>query len=401
MKYILSFNESINNELFYEISTHDFYSETYGSIELSDKKISDIRKIFKFHSSSIDFKANLGSPSGLTDAIYTMIKIKCKCEPKIIGMRNDGPLYTTTEKIRIYIFVTNDEWYYINSPSNSGSKYYKCDQWDGFISCLTKLIGEMPIVESLLTTDDKLYDLDSIYRDIDSLLLLNESLNISDRIISVLNKVKDLPTSVKRKALLYFVTSLLTVASFHTVYNAILSTRDRDAIEVCQKAKEDIFKDPLEMSCSQKGINHIKKEESLKLKGYKLGDGMITIGWGHAEKTAHSKFKVGQVINKQLAQKLFNKDLEDAENGVKRIFSDWKKRGIDRKVTQDQYDALVSMTFNMGIGSLRTSDMIQCLKRGDYKTAGEEISSTNIMDKFPGLELRREKESKMFLSYLG
>jgi len=244
-------------------------------------------------------------------------------------------------------------------------------------------------------------DLDSIYRDIDSLLLLNESLNISDKITSVLNKVKGLPTSVKRKALLYLVTSLLTVASFHTVYNAILSTRDKDAIEVCQKAKEDVFKDPLQMSCSQKGINHIKKEESLKLKGYKLGDGMVTIGWGHAEKIGHSKFRVGQFITKQLAQKLFDKDLEDAEDGVKRIFSEWKEKGIDRKVTQDQYDALVSMTFNMGIGSLRTSDMIQYLKKGDYRTAGQEITSTNIMDKFPGLELRREKESKMFLSYLG
>jgi len=290
-------------------------------------------------------------------------------------------------KILFCIIKCSDEYYFVKEHgSDLKVTWYKCDQLDGLISFLTERKNKIL--------------LESIYLEIDRLLMLNESIDISDRVKSVMSKIKSLPSNVKRKALIYLITSLLSIASFQTVYNAILNTKDEDAIELC-RTKEDTFKDPLQMSCSQKGIDHIKKEESLKLKGYKLGDGMITIGWGHAEKIAHSKFRVGQVISRQLAQKLFDEDLEDAEDGVKRIFVEWKKKGIYRKLTQDQYDVLVSMTFNMGIGSLRTSDMIKSIKHGDLKTAGEEITVTNISDKFPGLELRRAKESKMFLSYLG
>jgi lysozyme len=243
-----------------------------------------------------------------------------------------------------------------------------------------------------------------IYQYIDSLILLNEEKltfeKIKEKCLKVLDRIKNLPLNSKRKFLIYFISSLLTISSADMVYQAVHSTKDPVAISVVdQKVKEE-FKDPLTLHISKKGVEHIKKEESLKLRAYELGDGKITVGWGHAEDLGTSKLREDQKITIDMAKRYLHQDLKEAEDAVKRIFKDWQNKGIDRKITQDQFDAMVSMTYNMGIGSVRKSEFIQHVKSGDYETAGKSISKTNISDRFPGLEKRRSKESKMFLSYL-
>ena len=136
------------------------------------------------------------------------------------------------------------------------------------------------------------------------------------------------------------------------------------------------------------------------LKAYKIGDGKITVGWGHAEPVGRSKFKVGQEITPGEASELLKMDLTTASDGVRRIFKEWEEKGIDVKINQDMFDALVSICFNTGAGGLRRSDMIQHIKSGDYEEAGEKIKTLSVSKKFPGLANRREKESKMFLASL-
>jgi lysozyme len=121
-----------------------------------------------------------------------------------------------------------------------------------------------------------------------------------------------------------------------------------------------------------------------------IGDGMITVGWGHAEPVSKSKFKVGQVITKEEATKLLKEDLKTAADGVRKIFKQWEDDGIERKITQDQFDALVSMCFNMGIGGLRRSEVISLIKKGNYEGAGERIKTQSV----------RKREADLFLSYL-
>jgi len=62
------------------------------------------------------------------------------------------------------------------------------------------------------------------------------------------------------------------------------------------------------------------------------------------------------------------------------------------------FDALVSRAFNAGVGGLRNSEVVQHLKKGDYKMAADSIKTFRINPKFPGLATRREKESEMFLA---
>jgi GH24 family phage-related lysozyme (muramidase) len=238
------------------------------------------------------------------------------------------------------------------------------------------------------------------------------NINESDSADSIWNKtqdkIKSLSRSAKNKVIKYALISLLAVDSVTNVIKIVQNSNAKPedkkiAIEMCKKQadkeekSDDMFKAGYDFEISELGINHIKKEESCNLTPYKLGDGKITVGWGHAEDPNKSKLKVGKKISQKKADKFFEKDLKLASDGVKRIFKEWESKGLDIKITQKMFDALVSIAFNTGVSALRQSDIIQNLKRGEYEAAGDSIKKFKISDKYPGLVTRRSKESKMFL----
>jgi lysozyme len=97
---------------------------------------------------------------------------------------------------------------------------------------------------------------------------------------------------------------------------------------------------------------------------------------------------------------MLKEDLKKTADGVRKIFKEWEQQGINIEINQDMFDALVSIAYNSGIGSLRNSDFIQDIKKGDFKSAGEKIKMFKVSKNFPGLEIRRQKESQMFLASL-
>jgi len=247
-------------------------------------------------------------------------------------------------------------------------------------------------------------------------ITLNESIgdDVAGYLRKVFDRIKNLSTEKKKTILVYALSSLLLFTNvdkithvLHTdnlIKNELVKSPELNKVI---KEKLSPFKDPTKMKVSHKGFEHIKQVEGDPanpgdpvLKAYKLGDGMITIGWGHAEKIKGSKFKVGQHISREMAQKLFNKDVSSAADGVRRMFSEWKDEGVDIKITQDQFDALVSMALNLGVSGLRQSDVVHQIKIGDLKKAGETIKTTSVSKKFAGLSKRREKESELFMTYL-
>lgn len=251
---------------------------------------------------------------------------------------------------------------------------------------------------------------------------INEGVDIKSIWDKAVDKIKNLSEASKRKVIKYVLVSLL---AFNTVVNvsnlvkgsnadpetkeiaaSILSQRDLEKADSI-KVEESKWKKGYEFTLSQKGWDHIKTEEGDPrhpgepvLKAYKLGDGKITVGWGHAEPVRKSKFKVGQKITTSDADELLKMDLTNASDGVRRIFKDWEEKGLDVKINQDMFDALVSISFNTGINGLRKSMMIQDIKKGNFEEAGEKIKTLNVSKKFPGLQDRREKESEMFLASL-
>ena len=142
------------------------------------------------------------------------------------------------------------------------------------------------------------------------------------------------------------------------------------------------------MQISTAGVDLIKKFEGLKLKAYlPTPNDVPTIGYGHT-KTA----KMGTKITKKEATALLVQDLAWCENAV--------GRAVKVPLTQSQYDALCSFTYNLGETNLRSSTLLKVLNKGDYEEAANQLLRWDKQGKktLLGLTRRREAEKAMFLS---
>jgi lysozyme len=103
------------------------------------------------------------------------------------------------------------------------------------------------------------------------------------------------------------------------------------------------------------------KRTYVEWKGGKL-IGTLTIGYGHTS-AARGKFPmtVGTRITEAQATQLLDDDLDPVEEYVNKV--------VRVPITQGQFDALVSITFNMGEGNLRKSALLARLNAGDYRGA--------------------------------
>lgn len=141
------------------------------------------------------------------------------------------------------------------------------------------------------------------------------------------------------------------------------------------------------MKLGKKGLKLIKEFEGLKLRAYQDTGGVWTIGYGHTRNA-----KPGLTITEKQATKLLVADVYDAEKGVERATK------VD--LTQNEFDALVSFTFNLGVGQLLKSTLLKKLNRGDKEGAADEFLRW-VYDngkKLRGLERRREAERVLFLT---
>jgi len=102
------------------------------------------------------------------------------------------------------------------------------------------------------------------------------------------------------------------------------------------------------MKTSNNGIELIKRHEGLRLNAYKCTSGKLTIGYGHTKGV-----KIGQTITEEEAERLLREDLIVAENEINRH---------NLNLNQNQFDALVSFVFNVGIGNFQTSTLLKKIK---------------------------------------
>ena len=111
------------------------------------------------------------------------------------------------------------------------------------------------------------------------------------------------------------------------------------------------------MQTSERGIALIKKHEGLRLTAYLCPAGVWTIGYGH---TTNPRVLPGMCITEEEAQRLLIEDLRRFERAV--------YGSVTAPINQNQFDAFVSLAFNIGAGAFRSST---ALKRHN---AGEEPS---------------------------
>lgn len=139
------------------------------------------------------------------------------------------------------------------------------------------------------------------------------------------------------------------------------------------------------------GINLIKAFEGFESEIYLDAADLPTIGYGHLiRKGEHKIFENG--ISEAAGEALLIKDVLAAENAVLRL--------INVPLTDGQFDALVSFTFNLGGGALQRSTLRRKVNREEHEDVPREFLRWVWAGgrKLRGLVRRREAEVALYLS---
>ena len=141
------------------------------------------------------------------------------------------------------------------------------------------------------------------------------------------------------------------------------------------------------MRISSKGIDLIKSFEGLRLEAYLDSVDVPTIGYGHTRKV-----QLGQTITAEQAESFLMEDIHEFELAIQRL--------VYVPLSQNQFDAIVSFTFNVGIGNLKRSTLLKKLNAGNIAGAANEFNKWVYAgkEKLKGLVKRRDKERLLFIS---
>jgi lysozyme len=146
------------------------------------------------------------------------------------------------------------------------------------------------------------------------------------------------------------------------------------------------------LTISAAGIGGIVAHEGMVREVYLDPIGIPTVCAGHIQSVKLSD--VGKKFSEETCNRLLLEDTADAQAGVKRL--------VKAPITQHQYDALVSFTFNVGTGALSRSTLLRKLNAGDECGAAAEFPKWDYAGgrKLRGLTLRRLDEQRTFLTGL-
>ncbi|MGI9313058.1 MAG: lysozyme [Luminiphilus sp.] len=136
---------------------------------------------------------------------------------------------------------------------------------------------------------------------------------------------------------------------------------------------------------SEEGIALIKKFEGCELTAYQCSADVWTLGYGHTAGVSE-----GDTCTSEDAETMLTEDLQKFEGYVNDL--------VDVDLEQNQFDALVAWTYNLGPGALKESTLLRKLNEGDLKDAPYQIKRWNraggkVLD---GLVRRREAEALLF-----
>lgn len=152
---------------------------------------------------------------------------------------------------------------------------------------------------------------------------------------------------------------------------------------------------PAGMKASQCAIDLIHSMEQFHANAYKdpgSKDGLpITIGWGSTSDLFGRPIKLGAVWSRETADAKFAQDLAKFEGGVLHALN-------GAPTTQGQFDAMVSLAYNIGVGAFSKSTLVKKHVAGDYTGAKAAFASWKYNDgrAMNGLIKRRAAEAEMY-----
>lgn len=139
------------------------------------------------------------------------------------------------------------------------------------------------------------------------------------------------------------------------------------------------------MNISQNCVDLVKEFEGCRLDAYLDIVGVPTIGYGHIEGV-----KLGDEISQQEADLMLIHDLQEKADDVSKL--------IHYEVTQDQFDALVSFAYNLGVGALAGSTLLKIINAGSPGAAADQFLRWDHAGgvEVAGLTRRREAEKALY-----
>lgn len=149
------------------------------------------------------------------------------------------------------------------------------------------------------------------------------------------------------------------------------------------------------MKTSAAGRKLIEQREGVELTAYKDSAGIWTIGVGHTSAAGAPKVSSGMKITAAEASEILSRDLATFEAAV--------SSAVKVPLNQNEFDALVSFTFNVGAGAFKGSTLLKRLNAGDRKAAADQflvwnkITINGKKQELDGLTKRRKSEREQFL----
>ena len=144
------------------------------------------------------------------------------------------------------------------------------------------------------------------------------------------------------------------------------------------------------MKTSEKGLQFIRREEGERLTAYADIIGVWTIGVGHTGAVDDKPVAKGMVISADKSRELLSADLLKFESAITRL--------VKVPLKQYEFDALVSLVFNIGETNFARSTLLKKLNANDFKGAAEQFLAWKNAGGRPvqGLLNRRKREKDMF-----
>jgi len=150
---------------------------------------------------------------------------------------------------------------------------------------------------------------------------------------------------------------------------------------------KNYFKDPQGMHVSETGLTFIQEMEGLQLRPYQDSANNWTVGYGHLI----TDRKHMRQITREEARKFLAIDIRVAEDDIHHT--------ITAHLTQNQFDALASLFYNLGRTQLKDSDLVHYVNHSQFTEAAMEWPRwSRAKGRFiPGLFMRRCKEAFLFI----
>jgi lysozyme len=144
------------------------------------------------------------------------------------------------------------------------------------------------------------------------------------------------------------------------------------------------------MQMTEEGLALIRRFEGFRAEAYRCPAGVWTIGYGHTSQAGAPKVRPGMVVSEAEAREILAVDAA--------MFAEGVRTALTREVSPQQFSALVSFAYNVGIGAFRRSSVLKAVNEGRFEAVPERLKLWVKADgrRLEGLARRRQAEAELF-----